>query len=64
MHSFHVPSMSCGGCAGAIKRAFQQVDPNVKVDIDISTKTVKVTGDMPRDMATQTLISAGYPSVE
>jgi len=42
MGMFKVEEMTCGHCEKAIKTELAKGDPNVKVDVDLKKKTVKV----------------------
>lgn len=42
---FKAAAMRCGGCAGKVKNAISAVDGVNSVDIDLSTKSVKVSYD-------------------
>lgn len=39
---FRIDNMTCGGCARAVTRAVQGVDPAAEVAVDLDTKTVEV----------------------
>jgi copper chaperone len=42
MGLFRVEEMSCGHCEKAIRSELSKGDPDVKVDVDLKTKTVHV----------------------
>ena len=42
MGLFRVEEMSCGHCEKAIRTELSKGDPEVKVDVDLKTKTVHV----------------------
>lgn len=42
MSVFKVPDMTCGHCEKAIKTELRKENPEIKVDVDLSSKTVKV----------------------
>ena len=60
MIEFKVPSMSCGHCVGAVTRAVKQVDADADVQVDLSTHTVKVATQQPREALATALADAGY----
>ncbi len=62
MHHFHVPDMTCGGCLRAVTRALQTVDPQVRVEGDLGTRTLKVTSDRSEATLLTALSSGGYPA--
>jgi hypothetical protein len=41
---FEVKDMSCDGCANSITRTVTNVDPAAKLDIDVTTKIMKIAG--------------------
>ena len=43
MYELKVEGMTCGGCATSVKRAVQAIDANAQVDVDLPTKSVKVS---------------------
>lgn len=42
MGLFRVEEMSCGHCEKAIRNELSKGDPEIKVDVDLKTKTVQV----------------------
>ena len=63
MFQFQVPAMTCGGCARAITRAVQSVDPQATVVTDIDAKRVAITSNADETRLTAALAEAGYPPV-
>jgi len=62
MLSFLVPDMSCGGCASAITRAVQKIDPNAVVTADLGTKRVAIETSISAEQAQEVLLKAGFPA--
>ena len=56
--TFKVAEMSCGHCAGTIRKAFDQLMPCVGVGIDLNKREVTVAGDPL--VAAETIRAAGY----
>jgi copper chaperone len=57
--------MSCGGCANSIARALTGVDPAAAVDIDVSTKIVKIASTLPAAKLIEAIEAAGFhPSIK
>ena len=56
--TFKVADMTCGHCAGTIRKAFDQMMPGVGVGIDLDKREVTVAGDAAA--AAQTIRAAGY----
>lgn len=61
MYEFQVEKMTCGGCANSVKRSVQGVDSSAKVDIDLSSRTVRVNTEVDIDRVKAAIIEAGYP---
>lgn len=61
MFQFNVPAMTCGGCARAITRAVQTVDPAAIVDADPATKRVSIRSVAEEASITAAMAEAGYP---
>ena len=59
---FHVPNMSCGGCARSVTRAIESVDANARVAIDQASREVEVSTDLPKQQIIVALADAGYPA--
>ena len=61
MIEFNVPAMSCGHCAGVITQTLKQVDPQARVEVDLSGKKVKVESSVNPQALASALADAGYP---
>ncbi|MFL9922004.1 heavy-metal-associated domain-containing protein [Paraburkholderia fungorum] len=62
---FEVKDMSCGGCANSITRAVTSVDPAARLDIDVTTKVVKIDSALPLDRLVAVIEEAGFhPTVK
>jgi copper chaperone len=62
MYIFHVPKMSCGGCANTISNAVKSIDANAKVDADVVSKIVKVESVAAEQALIEAITNAGYPA--
>jgi copper chaperone len=60
MYTFHVPKMSCGGCASNIKKAIEKLDSHAHIDFDLASKTVKVESDVAVAIVVKAMTDAGY----
>ena len=58
---FHIPDMSCGGCARSVTRAIESVDADARIAIDQDSRTVEVSSDLPPQPFEAALAVAGYP---
>jgi copper chaperone len=63
MIHYEVPAMTCGGCARAITRAIQSIDPEARVETNVDAKRVSVASKADGAKLTTALTEAGYPPV-
>ena len=61
MYELQVNGMSCGGCANSVKRSVQAVDRSATVDVDLPTKTVRVTTSASLEAVRTAVTEAGDP---
>jgi len=54
--------MTCGGCARGVTATIQDIDPNAKVDVDLTTKIVTVESSESVDKITEALEEDGFPA--
>lgn len=59
---FHIPNMSCVGCARSVTRAIESVDANARIAIDQASREVEVSTDLPSHQIVAALAAAGYPA--
>ena len=62
MLTFHIPGMTCGGCAGAVTRAIQRTDPHASVRIDVAQREITITSSATEKALLAALQQAGYPA--
>ena len=55
-----VPDISCGHCVNAIKAEVAEVRGVTAVDVDLATKTVRVTGGADPSAVRAAISEAGY----
>lgn len=60
MYELKVEGMSCGHCVKAVTNAVLQVDSAAKVDVDLSSKTVRVESAVALDAIKGAVAEAGY----
>ena len=60
MHVFKVDGITCGGCVGSITRALTAADEDVKVEVDLNSKTVKVESKLPALQIIDVITTAGF----
>ncbi len=63
MFELKVDGMTCGGCAASVKRALQALDAMADVNVDLPSKTVKVTTSAQLDAVKTAVEEAGYDVV-
>lgn len=64
MHEFKVEGMTCESCANSIQREIKKVDPDVKVQVDIGQKLVKVESGADKDEIATLIEKAGYEVIK
>jgi len=58
-----VDTMGCGGCARAVTKAVQAIEPGARVQVDLGTKLVTVSGAAgPAGRIAHAIAAAGYPA--
>ena len=62
MHLFHVPDLSCGGCLGFIVRALRDLDDAIRIEANLTTRTIKVFSNRFESALLRALRGAGYPA--
>ncbi|HEY4583202.1 MAG TPA: heavy-metal-associated domain-containing protein [Lysobacter sp.] len=60
MIRFHVPDMTCGGCAHSISRAVRSLDPAATVDVDVANRLVTLRTDADAQALAEAIREAGY----
>jgi copper chaperone len=61
MVEFNLPDMSCGHCASTVTKACKSVDPQARVEVDLTSKKVQVESTEDAQEFAQALADAGYP---
>ena len=62
MLRFHIPNMTCGGCAKSVTKALQSVDPKARIETDPSVHEVRVESAADESALLTVLAEAGYPA--
>lgn len=63
MYELTVEGMTCGGCAASVKRALQTLDANADVNVDLTSKKVKVETAAGLGEVKSAVEDAGYDVV-
>lgn len=61
MIRFHIPNMTCGGCAKAVTNALLSVDPQARIETDPPSREVRVDSALDASAFLAALNEAGYP---
>ncbi len=57
---FQIENMTCGGCAKGVTKAIHSVDPQARVDIELTQKRVKIESLADQNAMVAALESAGF----
>lgn len=57
---FDVEGMSCNHCAKAVTQAIQRLDPQARVQVDLTGKKVEIESSQSRQALAQTIADEGY----
>ncbi|MFO1173752.1 MAG: heavy-metal-associated domain-containing protein [Paracoccaceae bacterium] len=57
-----VPDMSCGHCKATVEKTIAGVDRAARVEVDLATRTVDVTGTAAPEALLAALSAEGYPA--
>lgn len=57
---FTVPDMDCGGCVRSITEAIHQIDATAKVDANLDSKDVSITGGADAKAYASAIEDAGF----
>lgn len=63
MHEVKVSGLTCGGCVKSLSNALKAIDPNLEVDIDLSTQIVRINGQNSKEEITLAIEEAGFKVV-
>lgn len=57
---FTVPDMDCGGCVRSITEAIHQLDASAKVEANLESKAVSITGNADAKAYSSAIEDAGF----
>jgi len=60
MYILRVQNMNCGGCVNTIKKTIQQIDALAVIDVELSTKTLRINSSMSEAVIIQAISDAGF----
>lgn len=59
-----VPDMSCGHCVATVNAAVRAVAPDARVDVDLTSKLVRIEGAADPAAVRQAIEDSGYEVAE
>ena len=62
MLEYDIAKLSCGHCVRAVTEAVQELDPAVRVSVDLPSKHVRIETQAEAARVVAALVEAGYPS--
>lgn len=62
MPIFHVPEMNCGHCKAAIEKALRDADKDAVIDVDLGSRSVRVTSIRDASDLQAAMRTVGYES--
>jgi copper chaperone len=61
MIELNLPDMTCGHCASTVTQTCKLIDSDARVEVDLTTKNIKILSNEDRDDFVLALSEAGYP---
>ena len=58
--TYTVAGMTCGSCATTVTEAVNDLDGVIRLDVDLTTGTLTVTGEVEQDQVRAAVTAAGY----
>lgn len=62
MTTLSVPDMTCGHCKASVTQALSALAGTAQVDVDLTTKTVRVDGSADPAQMVKALDAIGFPA--
>lgn len=63
-HHLSISNMSCSGCVANIKGALSELPGADVTAVDLTDRTIVVTGDVELDKIIKVITAAGYNAIE
>ncbi|HAX21965.1 MAG TPA: heavy metal transport/detoxification protein [Hydrogenophaga sp.] len=64
MIRFHIPNMTCGGCARSVTKALLSIDPQARIETDPPAREVRMDSALDKSAFLAVLSDAGYPDMQ
>lgn len=61
MIEWTVNAMTCGHCEKVVTQTVRKLDPQARVEVDLSTKKVRIDGARDAQALREALTEEGYP---
>lgn len=61
MLELELKDMTCGHCAGVIRKTIMAVDDGAQIDIDVASQKVRIESEEDAEDFIRALTAAGYP---
>lgn len=64
MIRFHIPNMTCGGCARSVTKALLSIDPQARIETDPPAREARMDSALDKSAFLAVLSDAGYPDMQ
>lgn len=64
MIRFHIPNMTCGGCARSVTKALLSIDPQARIETDSPAREARIDSALDKSAFLAVLSDAGYPDMQ
>ena len=64
MIRFHIPNMTCGGCARSVTKALLSIDPQARIETDPPAREARMDSALDKSAFLAVLSEAGYPDMQ
>ena len=61
---FHIPNMTCGGCARSVTKALLSIDPQARIETDPPAREARMDSALDKSAFLAVLSEAGYPDMQ
>ncbi|MBU4183535.1 MAG: heavy-metal-associated domain-containing protein [Gammaproteobacteria bacterium] len=61
---FHIPNMTCGGCARSVTKALLSIDPQARIETDSPAREARIDSALDKSAFLAVLSDAGYPDMQ
>lgn len=61
---FHIPNMTCGGCARSVTKALLSIDPQARIETDPPAREARMDSALDKSAFLAVLSDAAYPDMQ